>query len=309
MNKCPLTYQPCGGEKYSGEGLRKLSRYLTDLHDFPYSAFEIRQTAAVNMKKMSIQGVQPKVSALLNIKKQTFEIVETGGLFIIKPQHDHFPQMPENEDLTMKMAALTGIETPLHGLIWCSDGTLSYFIKRFDRIEKKNKLPLEDFGQLAQLPPEQKYDYTLEKTVKIIETYCTFPVIEKRHFFKRILFSFLTGNEDMHLKNFSLITRNNRVELSPAYDLLNSTILLGPQAEESALMLAGKRKNLSKRDLVDYFGGEKLGLNSTVIAAVLGELSEALPQWETLIGQSFLSVNARVAYLDILKKRCERLFN
>ena len=278
------------------------------LHDFPHSAPEQRLEAARNMNKMSIQGVQPKVVAVLNLKKAIFEVVENDGRFIIKPQNEAYPQMPENEDLTMRLAAAVGIEVPLHGLIWCKDGTLSYFIKRFDRTGRTGKLPVEDFGQLAQLNPDQKYDYTLEKTVKIIEQYCTFPVIEKRKFFKLVLFSFLVGNEDMHLKNFSLITRNNRVELTPGYDFLNSTIILGNQAEESALMLAGKRKNLSRKDLIDYFGAEKLGLNQGVLVQVLDELLQARTGWSILLEQSFLNQSLQAAYHELMESRFRRLF-
>lgn len=256
---------------------------------------------------MSIQGVQPKLSAVLNTRKQTFEIVDINGRFIIKPQHEAYTQLPENEDLTMRMAALVGIETPFHGLIWCKDGSLSYFIRRFDRLGRHKKLAVEDFAQLAGLSRETKYDYTIEKMIKLIDAYCTFPVLEKWKFFRLLLFCFLTGNEDMHLKNFSLITRNNRVEFSPAYDLLNTTLVLGRAGEEMALMLSGKRKEFRRRELIDYLGREKLGLTDAAIQEILQTLSAAQPKWEDLIGMSFLAPRAQADYLKILRDRLKRL--
>ena len=307
MNRCPISYMPCGTEKYVPEGLKLLGKSLSTLHDFPYSAPEQRLEAAGRMGRMSIQGVQPKLSAVLNSRKQSFEIVDLNGRFIIKPQHEAYAQLPENEDLTMRMAAQISIETPLHGLIWCKDGSLSYFIRRFDRVGRHEKLAVEDFSQLAGLSRETKYDYTIEKMIKLIDAHCTFPVLEKYKFFRLVLFCFITGNEDMHLKNFSLITRNNRVEFSPAYDLLNTTLVLGRAEEEMALMLSGRRKEFRRRELVDYFGKEKLGLTDAAIAEVLQTLFAAQAKWAELIGISFLAPKAKTDYLKILQERFQRL--
>ena len=284
-----------------------LSRSLTALDDFPYSAPEQRLEAAGRMGRMSIQGVQPKLSAVLNTRKQGFEIVEIHGRYIIKPQHEIYPQMPENEDLTMRLAALAGIETPFHGMIWCKDGSLSYFIRRFDRVGRKDKLAMEDFTQLAGLSRDTKYDFTIEKMIPIIDTRCTFPVLEKYKFFRLILFCFLTGNEDMHLKNFSLLTRRHQVGFSPAYDLLNSTLALGGTQEEMALMLAGKRKEFRYKDLIDYFAKDRLKLTDIAIEEVLQSFRQARPEWEAVIRQSFLSTPAQKDYLDLLTARFNRL--
>ncbi len=306
MNTCPISYLPCGTEKYAPEGLRRLHKSLTDLSDFPFSAPEQRLEATQNMGKMSIQGVQPKLSVVLNLKKQAFETVEKNGRFILKPQHENFLQLPENEDLTMRLAAAVGIETPFHGMVFCKDASLSYFIKRFDRAGKNEKIPVEDFAQLAGQTRETKYDYTIEKTIKIIESHCTFPAPEKLKFYRLLIFCFLTGNEDMHLKNFSLITRNGRVELSPAYDLLNSTLVLEKTEEEMALKLAGKRKNLQRRELVDYLGREKLGLPEPLVLKTLGQFFEIRNEWEKLVAASFLSEKLKAGYLKILAARFAR---
>ncbi len=306
MNKCPITYESCEGN-YSQNGLKILSRKLKDLKNLDYSAEEQRHEAAKRATKMSIQGVQPKLSAILNVQQSKFEIVDIKGKYIIKPQHHIYPQLPENEDLTMKMASKCGIDTPVHGLVYSKDGTLSYFIKRYDRIGKNNKLHVEDFAQLAGETRDTKYNYSVEKMIKLIDDFCTFPQIEKIKFFKRFLFNFLTGNEDMHLKNYSVISQNDKIELCPAYDFLNSSIVLGKDVEESALPLKGKKKNLTKIILVDYLGAERLNLNQTVIDKTLKELQSAIPSWFKLVNNSFLKKNLRDDYKEMLEKRIKLL--
>lgn len=211
---CPITYNVIGSqEKYSSEGLRKLSSRLKNLNDFPYTTEQQILETRKRAGKMSIQGVQPKLSAILDTKKQIFELCDIGGTYILKPQNKDYPELPENEALTMHMAA-DMIEVPLHGLVYCADGKFTYFIKRFDRTAYGNKIPLEDFTQLSGFNRETKYDFSMEKIVSIIEKHCTFPVIEKTKLFTRVIFNYLVGNEDMHLKNYSLISRNNIIELA-----------------------------------------------------------------------------------------------
>ncbi len=306
MNRCPITYEQCGEERYSRRGLNLLSRGLTHLNDLPYTSQEQREEAVARAVKMSIQGVQPKLSAILRIKEGHFELVYIGGKYILKPQNALFRQVPEIEDLTMKLATTVGIETPLHGLLYSKDGTLTYFIKRFDRVGRKRKLPIEDFAQLSGATRNTKYDSSMEKAVNILN-FCTFPVIEKIKFFRLTLFCYLTGNEDMHLKNFSLITKASKVELSPAYDLLNTTVILANPKEEMALSLGGKKKNLTKRDLVDYFGCERLNLTRPVIDEVLETFRNSLSNWEKFIHASFLSSRLKRAYWEVVTERTDVL--
>jgi len=199
------------------------------------------------------------------------------------------------------------IESPLNGMIYSSDRKLTYFIKRFDRYGRNKKLSVEDFAQLAGRSRDTKYDYSMEKIIDIIDTYCTFPAIEKVKLFRLTIFNFLIGNEDMHLKNFSLITRDNKIGLSPAYDLLNTTIVLPNESEEIALPLAGKKKNLSATILIDYFGKERLKLNDKVISLVLDKIKSAFSDWEKILTISFLSSQMKTKYLDLLKTRKERI--
>ena len=306
MSRCPITYE-VSESKYSRNGLNLLSRNLIDLNNIEYSAEEQRHEAAVRVTKMSVQGVQPKLSAILNVKQSKFKIVDIKGKYIIKPQHHIYPQLPENEDLSMKMASKCGINTPMHGMVYSKDGTLSYFIKRFDRPGRNSKLALEDFAQLAEEKRETKYDYSVERLIKIIEQYCTFPQLEKSRFLKRFLFNFLTGNEDMHLKNYSLITQNDKIELSPAYDFLNTSIVLGKDTEESALGLKAKKKNLNRNILIDYLALERLNLNTKVIENILADLSNAKSIWFELINISFLSQELKDDYKELLERRIEIL--
>lgn len=306
-NRCPITYEPLmGDEKYSQKGLSLLSPRLSFLKDFPWSAEEQRVEGRKQAHKISIQGVQPKLSAILNVKESAFEISDIGGTYILKPQNDLYRELPENEDLSMRLAACVGIETPLHGLIHCKDGSFTYFIKRFDRFGKGDKRPLEDFAQLSGATRETKYDYTMEKLVPLLDRFCAFPAIEKRKLFFRTVFNFLIGNEDMHLKNFSLITRDGKVELSPSYDFLNSTIALENAQEEIALSLRGKKRKLNRSDF-DYFGGDRLELNDFILGEAYSTFQDRWLEWQRLIESSFLSETMKGNYLALVKERGNRL--
>jgi serine/threonine-protein kinase HipA len=308
MNRCPILYTPCGDNLYSEKGLKLLAHGLTELKPFEYTAEDQRAEAYIRASKMSIQGVQPKLSSVLSIKKGRFEIVDRGGKYILKPQHHIFPQMPENEDLTMKMAELAGLEVPLHGMIRSIDNSLTYFIKRFDREGQAGKVAVEDFAQLAGLSRDTKYNYSMEKLVKLLDRYCSFPAVDKVKLFKRVLFCFLTGNEDMHLKNFSIINRDGKIELSPCYDLVNTTIELKEPDEEIALTLQGKKKNLTKNILVDYFGREICGITGKVVDNVMGQVHSAVPEWTGLIDSSYLSAGMKEKYHALLNSRLRILF-
>jgi serine/threonine-protein kinase HipA len=307
MNRCPISYNPCGDNRYSDAGLRLLSAELASLKDLEYTAEEQRKEAYNRASKMSIQGIQPKLSAKLNIKEEKFEIVDMGGRFILKPQHEYFPEMPENEDLTMRLADEIGIEIPLHGLIWSKDNTLTYFIKRFDRKGQNDKVPVEDFAQLAGLSRDTKYEYSMEKVAGLIDKYCTFPSIEKLVLFKLVIFNYLIGNDDMHLKNFSIITENGKVKLSPSYDLLNTTIEYRKPEDEIALPLRGNKRHLTRNMLINYFGIERCELTSRSVEKVLETISSAVPKWKELVNISFLSKAMKDKYLDLLDARLKIL--
>ena len=306
MNRCPITYEDCGEERYSQRGLRLLSRRLTRLEDFPYSAAQQRREAIHRAGRMSIQGVQPKLSAVLNVEAGTFDIVESGGRYIIKPQMSEYPQVPENEDVTMKLAEAAGLEVPFHGLIHSKDGTLSYVIRRFDRAGRSGKVPLEDFAQLLGQDRDTKYGSSMEQVASVLDRYCTFPALEKLKLFRLVLFNYLTGNEDAHLKNFSLIRMDQKVELSPVYDLLNTSIVID-SGEELALPLRGKKNKLKREDFTGYFAKERLGLKDKAISRTIRELEDAYPLWINLLGRSFLSDKRKAMYRELLDRRMRTL--
>lgn len=308
MKYCPITYQPIeDSQSYSAAGLKKLTRPLTHLEILPFTAKEQRREASLRAGKMSLQGVQFKLSAVLHIAKGSFKLVDHGGTYILKPQSEIYEELPENEAITMTLAERSGIEVPIHGLVYSKDSRFTYFIRRYDRIGHKEKVPVEDFAQLSGQTRETKYRGSMEGIAKIIEKFCTFPVIEFAKLFERVLFNYLTGNEDMHLKNFSLISRNQKVELAPAYDFLNTTLAVPTTTEELALPLNGKKSNLTRKDFIDYFGNQYLALTPGLIEKILGRFAKALPQWAELIAICFLSEKNKQAYLHLLKQRTRKL--
>ncbi|MCJ7600237.1 MAG: HipA domain-containing protein [Desulfobulbaceae bacterium] len=307
MNRCPITYEPCEG-LYSSNGLKRLSRQLTGLRPLSFTSQELRQEAAARAGKMSIQGVQPKLSARLLIKEQRFALVDLGGQYILKPQTADYMHVPENEDLTMRLAALSGIEVPVHGLLYGQDGAMTYFIKRFDRTGRKGKRHVEDFAQLGGRNRETKYRSSMEQVAHLIESFCTFPAVEKVKLLRLTLFSFLVGNEDMHLKNFSIIRNNDVISLTPAYDLLNTTIVLPRAEEELALPLNGKKNKLKREDFLDYFAKKRLGLTERVIDKILTVFAKVRMEWEGMVWMSFLSDEMKERYLKILDERYAMIF-
>lgn len=308
MKRCPITYEKINiQESYSKRGLYLLSPKLKNLSQLDLSADEQRQEAIDRVGKMSIQGVQKKLSANLKIKDEHFDIVDKNGHYILKPQSDIYQELPENEAITMTLAKTIGLEVPVHGLVYSKDNSMTYFIKRFDRVGHNKKLALEDFAQLSGEDRHTKYKSSMEKVIAIIEQFTTFPKIELVKLFKLTLFNFLVGNEDMHLKNFSLITRGQKISISPVYDLLNSTIAQKNTKEEIALPIKGKKNNLTKSDLLKYFAIEKLKLNQNTIDDIIQEFSQMIPEWKKLIELSFLSQQMQTKYLQLLNERCNKL--
>jgi serine/threonine-protein kinase HipA len=148
----------------------------------------------------------------------------------------------------------------------------------------------------------------MEQVAQLIESHCTFPAVEKMKLFRLTIFSYLIGNEDMHLKNFSIITKDNVTRLSPAYDLINTTIILSRVKEELALALNGRKNNLRVSDFVDYFGGKRLQLPSRVINEVLSGFIGVRHVWDDLISRSFLSQPTQERYRQLVKERFAKMF-
>jgi serine/threonine-protein kinase HipA len=293
--------------RYDPTALRRLHPKLEDLKELPYNDDQLRWEASGRVAKLSIQGVQPKLSARLDLKNQAFELVDQQGRFILKPQNVQFKTLPENEDLTMKLARLSGLDVPDHGLVYGQDNVLTYWIRRFDRSGRNDKIHQEDFAQLSGGNRDTKYESSLEKVAGVVQDYCAFPLVESAKLFRLVLFNFLCGNEDHHLKNFSLIEHTGAgMRLSPCYDLVNSTIVL-KDPSETALSLRGKNKGLTKEDFLDYYGQQVLTLQPRLIETILQELATSLAQWPAWIESSFLWPRYQGLYKSLVRSRSERL--
>ena len=195
------------------------------------------------VRSIAVTGVQPKLSLQLEkTRNETPRLTLVGlyGDYILKPPSEQYPCLPENEDLTMHLAQIAGICTAAHSLIRLSSGELAYITRRFDR-QNGQKIAVEDFCQLTETLTEHKYRGSVEKIGKLVRQFTTNTGYEQQRLFELVLFCYLTGNTDMHLKNYALIENSlGQYELSPAYDLL-STLLVLPDEEESALTINGKK--------------------------------------------------------------------
>jgi serine/threonine-protein kinase HipA len=255
-------------------------------------------------KSISVPGVQPKLSLDFKGKggkENRLTIVGLWGRFILKPPFEDYPEMPELEDLSMHLSELLNINTAEHSLIKLKSGELAYLSKRFDR-PKNEKLHVEDMAQLTGTLTENKYRSSMEKIGKAILKYSSYPGIDAIRFFELTLFSFIAGNSDMHLKNFSLIrNEDDEIMLSPAYDLLSTKLLIPKDKEELALPLNGKKSNLKKKDF-DLFAGQ-LGINETVLGKIYLKFGDSFPEMNKLINKSFLSNEMKEKYLALLDER------
>ena len=255
----------------------------------------------------ALTGVQPKLS--LNLDKHEdsnrLTIVGLWGDYIFKPQTDDYLQLPENEDLTMHLAEVAKINVVPHSLIRLADGRLGYITKRIDRTTDGQKIDMEDMCQLTLHPTEYKYRSSYEKIAKAIVQHCDTPKLALVNYMQLLLFCFVTGNNDMHLKNFSLYRPADSYQLAPAYDLVNVSIANPNDKEELALTLSGRKNKLQ----LDHFlqAAATMGVEEKVVLRLIASMNKALPKWKSLIHSSFLSEDMKKAYEDTIVKRLERL--
>ena len=199
---------------------------------------------------IAITGVQPKLSLWLEESKQNirFTILDNKSNFIIKPQSEVYQFLPENEDLCMHLASVFGIKTAKHSLVQLPSEALAYITQRFDR-KKGRKLASEDLCQLTETLTEHKYRSSYEKTGKIIQKYSSQSGFDALSYFELVLFSFIIGNADMHLKNFSMLENiDNHFSLSPAYDLLSTFLVIDNEDEQLSLTINGRKNKIKIRD-------------------------------------------------------------
>ena len=255
----------------------------------------------------TVTGVQPKLSLGItetNDAPDRFTIVGLWGEYILKPQTELYRNLPENEDLTMHLAEFSKIKTVQHSLIRMKSGQLAYITKRIDRQNGK-KVPMEDMCQLTERLTEHKYKGSYEQIAKAINKYSSNPGLDITDFYELVLFSFLTGNNDMHLKNFSLLKSKLGFQLCPAYDLVASELVVEDDDEDLALNLNGKKKKLKKADFITAM--KTSSLEDKVIENIFKKYRTLSYRWPKIIDQSFLPTAVKAAYKELIKKKSEQI--
>ena len=290
-----------------------------DPPELPYTEKQMADLALkVVQSQVTVTGVQAKLSLHLQTPEGTrqpkrFTIVGLWGGYILKPPTAYYPQLPGVEDLTMHLARIAKIAVVPHSLIRLQSGSLAYITKRIDR-NKTSKLHMEDMCQLTGRLTEDKYHGSYEQVAKVILKYSVNPGLDVVNFFEQVLFSFLTGNADMHLKNFSLLkTPGLGHALSPAYDMVSTALVNPADKEDLALTLNGKKKKVSRKDFIVAF--RTLNLDTKQQDNLFKKMAKAKDEWVDFIDISFLSKEfnreaiaqygksnwCREAYLDVYK--------
>lgn len=262
---------------------------------------ELYKIAAQMAGKMSISGVQEKISLKLSEDKARLEVAATGGRYILKPEPVRFANLPQNEHLTMCLASLVEIETPPLGMMRLNDGSPAYIIKRFDRLEDGRKLQVEDFCQLDEKPLRDKYKGSAELCVRILRKYASEPLAEIRKLFRLLLFGWWVCNGDMHLKNLSLLTlADSTRRLSPAYDLVSSKLVLSSD-DTTAMTIGGKSKNISRKMWLDF--AQYAGIPPKAAESLIADQVKALEPSVSLLQNSFLPEEKKAEYERIIRER------
>jgi len=313
MKRCLYCYQPLNEEGPEFHGYCSGKIFGTALPpELPYNEDQMLNLAEEVIKSQtSVTGAQPKL--LLHLEKltkkvepQRFTIAGLWGGYILKPPAKRYPFLPELEDLTMHLAEISGIDVVPHSLIGLSSGQLSYITKRIDRTGT-TKIHMEDMCQLTERLTEHKYKGSHEQIGKAIVRYSATPGLDLINFFEQVLFSFLTGNADMHLKNFSLVDIPDMgYILSPAYDMVASTLVVEGDDEELALTLNGKKKNLRKKDFIEAIN--RFNIDHKAIENIFNKMLVSMNKWHDFIDISFLPVEMKTSYHDLIRERAERIY-
>jgi serine/threonine-protein kinase HipA len=252
--------------------------------------------------RMSISGVQPKLS--MSRRGSRLIPVTDGGLFILKPQTERFPLLPQNENLCMTIAERIGIDVPPHGLFDLRDGSPAYIVRRFDRTPAGQKLRCEDFVQI--LGEDDKYSGSVERIGKRIRDLSSVPGLDAQLLFERVLLNFLLGNGDAHLKNFSLLeTADGGLRLSPAYDIVCSKAVI-PKETDFAITLNGKADKIARKDFEKF--SEGLKIPGKVVADIFERFGQAYSMMSEEISRSRLSAEMQEKVRDVVEERRKRFF-
>lgn len=306
MHNCYFCYQPVEQGRYHPTCCKRFFG-TSSLPELDIHPERLKQLAIVSSEAgITLTGVQPKLSLLLEKTKGKGRLTIVGllGNYIVKPSSSEFAYLPEVEDVTMHLASIVGIQTAQHALIPTKNGEWAYLTKRFDR-NGKQKIHQEDFCQLSELLTEQKYKSSYERLGKLVLKYTTNFGLEAVHYFKLVLFSFLTGNNDMHLKNFAVLHTKKGILLSPAYDLLNVNLIFPEDKEELALTLNGKKANIKRYDFDQL--AEKLNMPQKVVHSIYQLFVEKQLEMYHLIAQSFLPKEYQEKYQEIIQSKMRQL--
>lgn len=310
MANCLYCYEPLEGDSDFHE---KCSRDFFGTPEPPIIEYSLDQMdeLAKNVveRSITVPGVQAKLSMSLikstktNANSRLTVVGALGGQYIFKPPSEHFPEMPANEHLTMRIAEAFSIRVVPSSLIRLASGELSYITKRVDRTESGDKIHMLDMFQITEA--FDKYRSSMERVGKALNAYSENPLLDSLFYFELALFSFLTGNNDMHLKNFSMIESPVGWILSPAYDLLNVNIVNPRDTEELALTLKGRKKKLNQSHFIEL--GSGLGLTEKQISNSFKRMVENKPLAQKWINRSFLSGEMKEAYIKVLEQKYQQL--
>lgn len=300
LNAGEIDFHPTCSKKYFG---------TKEVPSLDYTLKEIDSLASqVIEEQTSLTGVQPKLSLHLNKHEgsQRLTIVGLWGGFIMKPQTGMYPQLPEVEDLTMHLAEVAKIDVVPHTLMRMADDSLCYVTKRIDRTSKGEKIAMEDFCQLTERQTEYKYKSSYEAIGKAILRYSSVPKMDLTNFMEVLLFSWIVGNNDMHLKNISLYEpKEGKPRLTPAYDMLNAAIVNPRDKEELALTLNGKKSKIKADDFIKT--ATTLGLPENVMTNLFAKYKALEEKFITCIKDSFLTEALKDAYMELISRRIEKL--
>lgn len=312
MEKCLYCYKELAtGEKDFHKACSKKMFGAPTVPELPYTRENLTDLARqVIRSQTTLTGVQAKLSLDINKGSKSgtdrFTIVGLWGRYILKPQTDRFPYLPEVEDLTMHLAELAKIRTVPHCLVRFADGELCYITRRVDRTTKGEKLPMEDMCQLAERLTEHKYKGSYEQIAKVIQKHSSAPKLDLVNYWELVVFSWITGNADMHLKNFSLYSRQSGIyTLSPAYDMLSTALVMPEDTEELALTLNGRKRKIKKSDF--EVAMQASGLDKKVVDNVFNKFLKAQDKWFEFINGSFLPDDMQERYRVIIADKLAML--
>ena len=293
-------HSPCAKKFFGISSVPEIGINSRTLEDFAKRNIEAGNT---------VTGVQKKLSLHLEKKAKNYRLTLVGHPvgFILKPPSSDYPELPEMEQTVMTLADIAGIRTVPHGLIQLISGEYAYITRRIDRlIPSRQHLPhrkiaMEDLCQLSLRLTEDKYRGSYEQCGKVIARCSSRPGLDMTEYFYLILFCFITGNSDMHLKNFSLIEEPNGWIFSPSYDLLSTQLLMPEDLEETALHLNGKKRRLKRSDFIEF--GKNLGIMEKVILGLIAKLLKQSNHFYPAIDQSFLSAPSREQLKELITNR------